>query len=619
MKFRNKGLFCFIFFLLIVLFTGCGKTSSPDKVLENIKASADKKLPTQKSIMVSFQAAYQTNISGIEISADVKNSMYSEEFSNESSFETYQKSELTTEYLDESYDYTNEAYRVKDETEAITSYHYHGLSDEWSREETGTEPKEYYETVYIPLANLELNFETAVLEEETTVLEGQEAYIVKTECSGDDLYDLLKYSGFLDEMNHSISREMLENISIPMTGWFDAKTYFPLQIEAEKQSFGELIKRLLEAELQDVTVQMNECSFLMKDFSYESKSIPAVPEHAKTSFSINQLIELMGCHTFPDLTEVLQSGSKAARLDPSVLKDYKYYDYRTGKYMTLVNMADETKLVHFEAMPESVARQYFKDTEKYLKSFLKENDVDVSAEWRMETVDTHLGEADVYCMNAQDQLSVFHTVIVTDHISICIAVFDFAGEWYDPAPVIEHYASAITEITAETLPFMLFTFDSDYEGMQLSEAMTQAVGEQQVSSAEIYFAEWGIFIQKEDGAIVQAADTTELLGKLLTSNYVEYNDRVSLGFYDGKEMYNMTVCFSGKAFLDILKFCSPALLDKDTFLWEAALEDKVVNANLIVDSKTKLPAAVMFDISEINTLLLTDRNYLVMDKLQFEY
>lgn len=625
MKSEKKQILCFLLGLTALFLTGCSKLTA-EELLENIENAAEENFISGRKLDVSFDAAYDTQFSGIELSMDIKTSMHAKEIICKDTFESYSKSDVTAEFLDQNYEYSNEIYRIEEDDGNLTTYTYDGLSDEWSKEEAGMSPNEYYEAIYSEMAHLELEFDNAVLNEEKTVFEDKDAYIITAECSGMDMFDLLDHSGFLSEMDYSISIEMIKEMKIPIICWFDAENYLPLEIEAEEEAFAEFIEILLTAELeaqsgketqQSVNVRAKDCSFIMKDFSYETQTMPEFPESARNSFSIIKMLEHLS-GTFPDGTLVLRSGSKAARFDDSVLEDYMYHEARVEQSVTLKS-TDETKLVRYEAMSESMARQYFKDTEGALKNLLREYDIEAQADWRVETVDTHLGKVDVYCMNAQDGLTVFHTVIVTDHISICISVFDFVGEWYDPEPVIEKYTTAISEITAETLPFMSNTFKSDYEGSQMIEMMDHAVGNQHVSSAEVYFSEWGIYIAKDEGAKVQSTNAAELSGHILISDFLEYNDRVPIGLYNGKEMYSMTVRYSGKAFLEVLKFCSPVLLETDASVWAGMLENKNLIGYLIIDSETKLPAAIMFDISEINTLLQTDRKYLVVDKIKYEH
>lgn len=616
---------CLVFGLIGLSVTGCGKMT-PEKLGQKIEKAAEDNFISGKNLDVSFDASYDTQLTGIELSMDIQTSMNIEEIICKDTFEIYSKSDIKTEFLDQNYEYTNETYRIEEADGNLSTYTYNGLSDEWSKDNTDMSPMDYYQTFYFEMTNLEPDFANAVLNEEKAVFEGKDAYTITAECSGIDLFEALEISGFLSEMDYSVSLEMIKEMRIPIVCTIDAESYIPLKIEAETEAFSEFMAALLKAELemqsseegqQSVNVQVEECSFIMSDFSYDEKTIPEFPESARNSFSIINMLDFMG-GTFADGTLLLLSGSKAARFDESVLEGYGFYGARIKESITLQS-EDETKMVHCEAMSKAMARQYFRNTEDTLKSLLKEFDIEANADWSVETVDTHLGKADVYCMHASDGLTVFNTVIVTEHISVCISAFDFIGEWYAPAPVIAKITSAISEVTAETLPFLGYGTYSDYDGSTLEEMMSYAAEGKHVSSAEVYFSKWGIFIAKDKGMQVETTNSTKLSGTVLTSDYIEYNDRVSLGLYNGKDMYCYTVRYSGKAFLEVLKFCSSVLMETNISTWADTLEGKNVIGYLAVDPDTNLPVTVMFDISEVNTLLQTDKQYLVVDNIVYDY
>ena len=613
--------------LLIMLNINLGGCGGPemtaDRLVEEIRKASQANPITGKTLDVEFRGSYDTELEGASLSMGVSLSMSLQEFIGQEPYESYAKGSFSVDVLDQNYEYSKVAYCLE-ESGCIVSYEYHGLSDEWSKDESGMDPVYYYQNYHSEAAYLNPKFQNLTLKEETINLNGVEVYALLTECDAVDLAKLLEYFGYLEELELDTSLQNLKGIQIPVTYYINTETYLPEKIEADSESLNNVMKIFLENRLnntetegveENVTASISESSFVMHGFQYDSQSIPELPDAARDSFSILNVLEFAGGH-LANGSYLLFSGSKAAGFDSSILEGYKVIEYIAEKRITL-RSGDETKTICCEAMSAAAAHQYFENTEEVLKDVLKEFGLTQSSDWSTSTVQTHLGNAEVYCMRNTSGLVVFNAVIETENISVCISALDTAGEWYDAEPVIIPISNAISEITVDSLNFMGYGRKADFFGEQMIEMMREASTGKNVVQAEISFSNEGIYVERKKGAKVIQSKGALLTDEVLTKEFLEYNDSVFVGLFNGKDMYSLTVRYPGTLFKDVIAFCSSVLLESDVSPWISKLDDVNVIAYYIVDPDTNLPITIMYDISEINTLLQTDKQYLVVDRITF--
>ena len=612
--------------ILSIIFCGCGSSEmTADRLIEEVRKASLANLITGKTLEAAFCGSYDTELEGAFLSMGVGLTMSLEESMGQEPYKSYAKSSFSVNVLDQDYEYSKEAYYLE-ESGSIVSYEYNGLNDEWSKEESGMEPAYYYQDYHSEAAYLNPEFENAALKEGTVDLDGAEMYVLLTECDAIDIAELLDYSGYLEELELDASLQNLKEIQIPVTYYINTETYLPEKIEADSESLNNVMRIFLESSLNNteteavdgnVTANISECSLVMHGFQYGSRNIPELPDAARDSFSVLKVLEFAGGH-LANGSYLLFSGSKVAGFDASVLVGYKVIEYITEKRITLKS-DDETKTICCEAMSAAAAHQYFENTEDALKDVLEEFELTQNSDWSTFAVQTHLGNAEVYCMRSTSGLAVFNTVLVTENISVCISALDTAGEWYDAESVMIPISNAISEITVDTLNFMGYGRKADLLGEQMIEMMRQASNGKKVVQAEISFSNGGIYAERRKGVKVTQSKEAALTGEALTKEFLEYNDSVFIGLFNGKDMYSLTVRYPGSLFKDVITFCSPLFLESDVSAWISSLDDTNVIAYYIADPDTNLPVTIMYDISEINTLLQTDKQYLVVDRIIYEH
>lgn len=616
---------CFI--LLCMLLSGCEKVSgetekiSAEELVMEMRTANENQKITYEIIDVKIDASYGTKMEGFSMSAGFLMGLELEQWISPDPFASYSKGTMTLEALNQDYVYKVEDYRLVEEGK-IVAYTYDGMTDEWGKEESAIAPLDYHDEYFTKVAHLEPDFENASLQEDTEMVGEREAYVLLGECSGEDVKELLYHSGLFQDFEFRASVETFKEIKIPVSCYVDTESLLILQMELEPSAMEELVKLLFADEMdvsedseQEYVINVEECYLKIKDMNYEPQKIPQVPENAKDSFSILDILEFAGGH-LGDGSYLLISGSKVGGMDYSILEGYKVIEYIAEHKVTLQSK-DESKIIIFEAMSEAAAHQYFENTEDVLKTLIKELGVERKPTWKTEKIMTHLGETDVYGMCDHEGLVLYNTLISTDHISVCISAFDMAGEWDDAASVIVPLTDALSEVTVDTLPFMGYGRYADFDGAAMLQKVAEAVSGKQVSYAEARFSDYGIYLLREKGIGIEATHQNSLSAEIFGDGFLQWNDRVSLGLFSGKDMYSLTVLYPGEEILDIIDFCSPVLMEQDITAFHDALTDAQIITYFVIDPDTNLPVQIMFDISEMDGLLQINKKYFILDKIKY--
>lgn len=137
--------------LLIMLNINLGGCGGPemtaDRLVEEIRKASQANPITGKTLDVEFRGSYDTELEGASLSMGVSLSMSLQEFIGQEPYESYAKGSFSVDVLDQNYEYSKVAYCLE-ESGCIVSYEYHGLSDEWSKDESGMDPVYYYQNFY---------------------------------------------------------------------------------------------------------------------------------------------------------------------------------------------------------------------------------------------------------------------------------------------------------------------------------------------------------------------------------------------------------------------------------------------------------------------------------------
>ncbi len=628
---RHKKLtsYSILFLLLCLLLSGCETTPkehekmTAKELVTEMYAAINEQEITYEAIDIGMDASFGTKTDGFSMSLGLLLDLELEQWISPEPFAGYRKGTMKLEALTQDYEYALEDYLLEEDGK-IVSYSYNGMTDEWTKEESALAPSDYYNEYFSQVAHLEPDFENASLQEETVTLNEKEAYVLLTECSGEDVKELLDNLGFFEDFDFQVSVEALKELKLPLSCYIDAETYLPLQIELEPTGMAELVKELFTSEIEfseetteeEYLTEVEECHLIIKDISFNHQEIPSVPENAKHSFSILDVLEFAGGH-LGDGSFLLFSGSKVAGMNPDSLEGYQVVEYQTEQSVVLES-DDKSKIIIFEAMSEAAAHQYFENTEAALILIQKELDLDVQMSWKNETVSTSFGDMDVYCVTDPGGLVLYNTVISTDHMSVCISAVDTMGEWNDAASVITPLADTLSEVTVDNLPYLGYASYAEFDGKAMLEMVAEAVEGRQITYAEARFSDLGIYLMREEGIGIEAAAENKLSAEVFGGGYIQWNDRVSLGLFSGEDMYSLTVLYSGEALGDLITFCDPFFMEHEVTSWASALEGTEIITYFIIDPDTNLPVQVMLDISGINDLFHTNKKYLILDKIGYE-
>ncbi len=615
--------------MLCILLSGCTKATEPtpkmsaEQLVLEMKSAVGEQEITYEAIDVGIEASYGAKMEGFTMSIGILLDLELEQWISPEPFASCSKGTMKLEALTQDYEYRLEDYRLEEDGKII-SYSYDGMTDEWMKEESALEPSDYYDEYFSEVTHLEPDFENAVLQEEKVTLGAKEAYVLQGVCNGEDVKELLDNLGFFEDFDFQISVEALKQLKLPVICYIDGETYLPLQIELEPAGMMELVKELFTSEIElseesteeEYFTEVEECHLIIKNIGFNNQDIPSVPENAKHSFSILDVLEFAGGH-LGDGSFLLFSGSKVAGMNPDSLEGYQVVEYITEQSVVLES-DDKSKLIIFEAMSEAAAHQYFENTEDALILIQEGLDLDIQMSWKNETVSTNFGDIDVYCVTDPGGLVLYNTVISTDHMSVCISAVDTIGEWNDTASVITPLADTLSEVTVDSLPYLGYASYADFDGKTMLEMVAEAVKGRKITYAEARFSDLGIYLMREEGIGIEAGKENELSAEVFAGGYIQWNDRVSLGLFSGEDMYSMTVLYPGEALGELITFCNPFFVEHEITSWSSVLEGTEIITYFIIDPDTNLPVQVMFDISEINDLFHINKKYLILDRIGYE-
>lgn len=436
--------------MLILTATGCGKMTA-EKLNEKMKEAAAEKQMTYAEIVMDLDASYDMNIMGAEMTVpfnmdlDLNQSVSAEPFSG------YMDGHIKGEVLGQQIDSDIKVHTVIEDDKIIT-YSYTGMTDSWSREDAGLSAAEYEEFM-VKAPEIDVAPEAMNLEEETTMLDGQEVYVLRLDFTGDDIENIFSETGVLSDML-DIEEGSMSEITIPSVSYIDTKTFLPVQIDMSIEGMNQYINQMLLQEMEgmelseedaDVQVEVTKCQLVMKNFKYDVQDIPEVPQEVFDELAFAEMLALSG-DTLSDGRYLIKYGNSAVAI--TEFGDYTLNSLVDGAAEFYSN--DGMKMVSLSGMPAATAEQVLTQSVSEYKSYFESMGMPLEAALDPVTVPTSLGDINVEGM-ASAGVKIYYSAIPVDGMDLFVMALDLVGEWQEPADILVPLCDAVSEVTLEDL------------------------------------------------------------------------------------------------------------------------------------------------------------------------
>lgn len=430
--------------------TGCGKMTV-EKLNEKMKEAAAQKQMTYAGISLDLEASYEMDIMGANMSMPFNMALDLNQSANADPYAGYTEGHIKAELLGQEIDSDIKVHTVVEE-DKIINYNYTGMTDSWTREDTGLSSADYEEFM-VKAPKIDASPEEMTLEEETVTLDGQEVYVLHLNFTGDDIESILSETGALGDMM-DISEGSMSEITIPSITYIDAKTFLPVQIEMTIEGIDQYINQMLTEEMEatgiteedaSVSVEVTKCQLNMKNLKYDVQNIPEVPQEVFDELTFAEALAVAG-DTLTDGRYLIKYGNSAAAI--SVFEDFTLNSLADGQAEFYSN--DGMKMVSLAAMPANMAEQLISESISEYETLFANMGMTLEAALEPETVTTHLGDVEVNGMGSVG-VKIYYTAIPVDGMDLFVMALDLVGEWQQAADIIVPMCDAISEVTLEDL------------------------------------------------------------------------------------------------------------------------------------------------------------------------
>ena len=450
MKFKKMLSMGCMSVLIMLTATGCGKMTV-EKLHEKMKEASAAQQIMYAEIDLNLEASYDLNVMGADMSMPFNMKLELKQSANPDPFAGYTEGHINAEVLGQQIDSDIKVHTVI-EDDHIINYNYTGMTDSWTRQDTGLGSADY-EEIMIKAPKVESTPEEMTLEEGTTTLNGKEVYVLHLNFTGDDIQDILSETGALGGMM-DISEGFMSEITIPSISYVDTETFLPVQIEMTIEGMDKFINQMLTEELEaagateddgTISVEVTKCQMIMKNFSYEVPEIPEVPQEVFDELAFAELLTTAG-DTLADGRYLLKYVSSAVGI--SDFGDFSLNSAAEG-YVEFYS-SDGMKMVSITAMPASTAEQLISQYISEYQTLFGDMGITLEAALEPETVSTYLGDVEANGMGSAG-VKIYYTAIPVDGMDLFVMALDMAGEWQQAADIIVPMTDAISEVTLEDL------------------------------------------------------------------------------------------------------------------------------------------------------------------------
>ncbi len=201
---------------------------------------------------------------------------------------SYTYSEMTMEMLGEQQTMVTESYVISENGDLVT-YSYDGSTGVWSKTDTGMSEADVtnQSTNYAWMKEKPVSDYT--LDTQLYNIGGRDAYKLEFEFTGEEMNQSLSgMPGVTDMLSENGMGDIdMSALSVPTVYYIDAENYQILQMECNIEGMGEWLNDMMELLGADLTtagyemdLNIEKCSMLYTDISYEPVEIPALPAEA---------------------------------------------------------------------------------------------------------------------------------------------------------------------------------------------------------------------------------------------------------------------------------------------------------------------------------------------------
>lgn len=429
----KRTLILAIISMLCLGLTGCGKMTTEKLLSKMIEATGGRQM-TCAELAADIEASYSMDISGADLTLDLSMSMDMKEYVNADPFKGYMEGTIHLAMLNQDIDSDMKIY-MKEEDGGISTYTYTGINDEWTHTNGDFDLKEYkklleQDTVSRLFTGTETNAIT--MEEETSVLDGTEVYVLRGNFMGEDVKNLLSGAGASLFMNENMDFDTsFEDISVPMICYVDTATYLPLQIEMDIEGMETIVNQMLESELGELEgtedlgleISVSTCHMVMKNFSYDPQEIPEVPSDAIDAIAFREALENVGT-MLADGSYVLKSGSTALKL--SVPDGFMAQDTADGT-VSMVS-SDGYRLVTYSLVPELYVEESLSTILDTYTGMFSAMGMELNRDSQPQTISSPLGDSDGYQMTSEG-VGIYYTSVPVNSFCLYVLAVDLGGNW----------------------------------------------------------------------------------------------------------------------------------------------------------------------------------------------
>lgn len=437
------GLICFAA-------TGCGEMTA-EKLASKMNAAAIGKQVTYAEMSMDLEASYAMSAMGTDMDIDMVMGMDLDMWVNAEPFAGYSEGHLTMNVMGQDIDTDIKAHTVIEDDQIVT-YNYVGMTDSWSREDTGLSSSQY-EDFLLTAPAIGSDSTEFTMDEETTDLDGKEVYVLHLNYTGEDMEKIFSETASFNAMM-DIPENSMDNITVPATAYVDVNTFLTVQIEMDIEGMEEFVNAMMAQELEnsdedmedsDISVEVGKCHVVMKNFSYDVQNIPDVPQDAKDTIALAEALENADT-TLPDGRYLLKYESNAVAL--SEIDGYTVNITSAGNAELYSD--NGMQMISITGVPTVMSEYIVSEMLSNYDTLFSSVGVTLEKSDVPETVSTHLGDAEAYWMGTEG-LNLYYSVIQVGGMEVFILAADMTGEWQQAEDIMIPATDAISEITLEDL------------------------------------------------------------------------------------------------------------------------------------------------------------------------
>lgn len=436
--------------LICLTAAGCGEMTA-EKLAKKTNEAIEGKQITYAEMEMDLETSYAMSVMGMNVNMDMVMGTDLDMWVNADPFAGYSEGHLTMNVMGQDIDTEIKAHTVI-EDEQIVAYNYVGMTDSWSREDTGLSSSQYEEFL-LTAPSIGSDSMEFTMDEETTDLDGKEVYVLHLNYNGEDVEKILSETASFNAMM-DIPENSMDNITVPATAYIDAKTFLPVQLEMDIEGMEEFVNAMMAQELEgldeyaedsDISVEVGKCHVVMKNFSYDAQDIPDVPQEAKDTIALAEALENADT-TLPDGRYLLKYEGNAV-----ALSEIDGYTVNTASDGNAELYSDNgMQMISIIGVPTDLSEYIVSETISSYETMFSSLGAALEKSDVPETVPTHLGDAEAYWMGTKG-LNLYYSVIQVGGMGVFILTADMTGEWQQAADIMIPVTDAISEITLEDL------------------------------------------------------------------------------------------------------------------------------------------------------------------------